>query len=282
MSFTSRIEDILRNLEMSIEKKEDNLVIAKSSSGEKIVIRMGNEKNFKLDEAENISKIIVISPHVIPKINLNLIKEALKSENKIIFLNKKSLSKIYPEDLIRVVNYLKENPNSYIKKISSDLNIHPEKVRRILLKLGNHIEIKSFQNKHLPKLPKIVSLRKEISLDEIKKIANNKIEFFPKEKKIEKIKYKKISKDDALPLVIKFIEENPGTHLREISRKLRINPGIVHLCLKEVSEFIEIITPKEIYNLDLPNLPNQLKLKDGYNSEGILRVIKVKKVLNIQ
>ncbi|MEM4460894.1 MAG: hypothetical protein QXY70_02015, partial [Nanopusillaceae archaeon] len=96
----------------------------------------------------------------------------------------------------------------------------------------------------------------------------------------KKIKYIKLSKNEALPFILKFIEEHPGTHLREISRKLKINPAIVYYCLKEVSEFIEVITPTDIFNFELPNVPIQIKIKDGYDADGIIKVIKIKKMLN--
>jgi len=276
------IKKIIEELQFKIEKIENNTIYASRDDNSKLIISIGNRKIRPIIENNSLSsKIVIISPYLLPKITTDILEEILtNTEEKIIFLNKKSFNKLYPHDLIKVINYLKENPGSYIKKISEDLNIHPEKVRRIILKLSNSVEIKRIQNRKLPKLPHIITLKREIDSQEIKEILSKKIEIHPKKRKRKRSqKYIKISKEEALPLIVKFLEENPGTYVREISRKLKINPAIVHYCLKEISEFIEVITPSEIFSMNLPNLPLQIKIKNGYTSEGILRILRIKKIL---
>lgn len=278
--FWKKIAEISRDININIEKIENDTIYATfKDSEEKILIKISKNKKLQ-DDLKKYSKVIIISPYIFSRINKDIIRHVLNSEDNFIFLNKKSLEKFYPNDLIRIVNYVKENPNTYIKKISEDLKIHPEKVRRILIKLSDFVEIKPFSNKNLPKLPKLVSLKKEIDLKQIRDILSKKIKTVSIKKKKKKIKYIKLSKNEALPFILKFIEEHPGTHLREISRKLKINPAIVYYCLKEVSEFIEVLTPTEIFNFELPNVPIQIKIKDGYDAEGIIKVIKIKKMLN--
>ncbi|MFH7880660.1 MAG: hypothetical protein QXI09_01485 [Candidatus Aenigmatarchaeota archaeon] len=279
--FWQKIIEICRDLGIKIEKIEDNTLYASSKLGKKILIKLDKNKTLS-KKTDSDSKILIISPSVSLKINKEIIKKALNLEENIVFLNRKSLEKIYPIDLIKIINYIKENPNTYLKKISEDLNIHPEKVRRNLIKLSDFIEVKLFSDKNLPKLPKLISLKKDINLEEIKEISTKKIKIVSNKKKKKRIRYIKISKEEALPIILKFIEENPGTHLREISRKLKINPAIVYYCLKEVSEFIEVLTPTDVFSFELPNVPIQIKIKDGYDTEGIMRVIKIKKMLSNQ
>ncbi|MEM5875062.1 MAG: hypothetical protein QXW01_01545 [Candidatus Aenigmatarchaeota archaeon] len=274
-----KIIEIGKELEINVEKIEKDTIYLSKYSGEKFLIKVGGKRKV-LNNTEDCSKILIISPYIFSRINKEIIREALNTEEKIVFINRKSLEKIYPSDLIRIINYIKENPNTYINKISKDLHIHPEKVRRVLLKLSDFVEIKTFSNKNLPKLPKFVSLKKDIDLQQIRELSRKKIKLVQKKRRRKKIKYIKISKEEALPLILKFIEENPGTHLREISKELKINPAIIHYCLKDISEFIDIITPKDIFGFELPNIPIQIKLKEGYNTEGILKVLKIKKMLN--
>ncbi len=78
--------------------------------------------------------------------------------------------------------------------------------------------------------------------------------------------------------VVKFLEENPDTYLREISRNLNLNPATVHRCLKEISEFI-VAKPLADTMDGLPNLPVLIRLKEGVTAEGIARFLKFKKKL---
>jgi len=271
MEELEKLKNLVGELGVKIEKENKNSLLL-NFKDKNILIRISNVKPKKSDQ-----KIIVISPFVARRIDKEALEKILESD--LTFVNKNSLQKFYPSDFIKVVNYLKENPNSYLKKISRELKIHPEKVRRILLRLKDYVEIKTFEGKNLPRLPKLITLRKDLDEEKIKEIAKEKIEIVSSKKKKKRIKYQKISKEEALPMILKFIEENPGVHLREISRKLKINPAIVHFCLKEVSDFIEINSPIGSEDFELPNLPISIKIKDGYTAEGILRVLKIKKIL---
>lgn len=79
--------------------------------------------------------------------------------------------------------------------------------------------------------------------------------------------------------IIKYIEENPNTHLRDIARNLNINPATVHRVLKTLSDFIEVTSINEQFNISLPNLPLFIRLKEGVTAEGIARYLKVREKL---
>jgi len=262
---------------IEINKIEKNRIYAKDSSGE-ILIRISNTK----PKVKNFNrKLIVISPYVAERIDAERMKKILEEYSQPIFINKKNLETITLSTLFKIVNYLKENPNTYIKKISEDLKIHPEIIRRNLLKIKDYIEIKEFgEGMKLPKLPRLISLKEEIPLEKLKEIAKTKITIVSSEKKRKKrIKYEKISKEEALLKILKFIEENPGTYLREISRELKISPSLVYSCLKEVNEFLELSSPIGKEDIELPNLPISIKLKQGYTAEGIIRYLRFRKML---
>jgi DNA-binding Lrp family transcriptional regulator len=228
-------------------------------------------------------RIIVISPYVAKRIDEERMKKIIEECSQPVFINKKNLEDLVPSTLFKIVNYLKENPNTYIKKISEDLKIHPEIVRRNLIKIKDYIEIKEFgTGVNLPKLPKLISLKEEILPEKLKEIAKAKITIVSSEKKRKRrIRYEKASKSEALFKVLKFIEENPGTYLREISRELKISPSLVYSCLKEVNEFLELSSPIGKEDIELPNLPISLKLKQGYTAEGIIRYLRFRRMLKI-
>lgn len=276
MEELERVKNLLGELGFGIEKISEGEIHINSPKFGTVLIKICNSKPDikKLD-----SKIVVISPYAARRINKDFLEKILNSEEGFVFVNKNSLEKIYPSTFFKVVNYLKENPNSYINKIANDLKIHPERVRRILMKLSDYVEVKSFEGKSLPKLPKLITLKNEPTEEKLKEIVGKKIVLTPKSKGRKKIKYQKITEEEAMLMILKFLEENPGTHLREISRKLKINPAIVHSCLKEISEFIEVSSPIGSEELNLPNLPNSIRIKSGYTADGILRFLKIKKML---
>ncbi|MDI6807188.1 MAG: winged helix-turn-helix domain-containing protein [Candidatus Aenigmarchaeota archaeon] len=84
--------------------------------------------------------------------------------------------------------------------------------------------------------------------------------------------------------IVKFLEENPNTYLREISRSLNISSSTVHRCLKEISEFLITKSVADgVGSLELPNLPIMIRLKQGVNAEGIIRFLRMKeKIENIK
>jgi len=277
MEEVENIARILWDLGIRISKIENNQIYANDSNGV-ILIRISNIR----PKAKDYDKrIIVISPFVAKRIDEERMKKIIEECSGPLFINKKNLESIAPSTLFRIVNYLKENPNVYIKKISEDLKIHPEIVRRNLLKIKNYLEIREFgAGMNLPKLPKLISLKEDIPIEKLKELSNSKITILPtKSKRKRRIRYDKISKDEALIKVLKFIEENPRTYLREISRELKISPSTVYSCLKEISEFLELSSPLGKEDIELPNLPISIKLKDGYTAEGILRYLKFKKML---
>ena len=279
MEGVENIAKILWENGIEIEKIEKNRIYAKDSSGE-ILIRISNTK----PKLKNFNrKLIVISPYVAERIDAERMKKILKEYSQPIFINKKNIETITLSTLFKIVNYLKENPNTYIKKISEDLKIHPEIVRRSLLKIKDYIEIKEFgEGMKLPKLPKLISLKEEIPTEKLKEIAKTEITIVSSEKKKKKkIKYEKISKEEALLKILKFVEENPGTYLREISRELKISPSLVYSCLKEVNEFLELSSPIGKEDIELPNLPISIKIKQGYTAEGIIRYLRFRRLLKI-
>jgi len=279
MEGVENIAKLLWENGIEIEKIEKNRIYAKDSSGE-ILIRISNTK----PKLKNFNrKLIVISPYVAKRIDAERMEKILEEYSQPIFINKKNLETITLSTLFKIVNYLKENPNTYIKKISEDLKIHPEIIRRNLLKIKDYIEIKEFgTGMNLPKLPKLISLKEEIPTEKLKEIAKTKITIVSSEKKRKKrIKYEKISKEEAILKILKFVEENPGTYLREISRELKISPSLVYSCLKEVNEFLDLSSPIGKEDIELPNLPISIKLKQGYTAEGIIRYLRFKKMLKI-
>jgi len=271
------ITRILWNLGIKITKRENNRIYAIDSHGE-LLIRISSIR----PKPQN-KRIIVISPFVAKRIDEEKMKKIIEECSGPLFINKKNLESITQSTLFKIVNYLKENPNVYIKKISEDLKIHPEIVRRNLLKIKDYLEIKEFGNgMNLPKLPKLISLKEDIPIEKLKELSNSKITILPtKNKRKKKIRYEKISKNEALIKVLKFIEENPGTYLREISRELKISPSTVYSCLKEISEFLELSSPLGKEDIELPNLPISIKLKQGYTAEGIIRYLRFRRMFKI-
>ena len=79
--------------------------------------------------------------------------------------------------------------------------------------------------------------------------------------------------------IVKFIENNPNTHMREIARNLDLNPATVHRILKELQEFLIFRSLNQEVDRPLPNMPVLIKLKDGITTEGIVRYLKVKERL---
>lgn len=86
--------------------------------------------------------------------------------------------------------------------------------------------------------------------------------------------------NDVLYKIVKFIENNPGTYLREISRSLNMHTEIVRRCLKTLSQYVDI---KEFgdQNFSLPQLPMLISMKEGYTAEGIIRTINVMRKLEL-
>ena len=279
MDEVENIAKILWNLGIKITKIESNRIYANDSQGE-LLIRISNVK--PKSKTQN-RRIIVISPYVAKKIDEERMKKILEEYSQPIFINKKNLESIFPSTLFKIVNYLKENPNAYIKKISEDLKIHPEIIRRNLLKIKDYIEIKEFGvEMNLPKLPKLISLKEEIPVEKLKELSRTKIAISStKNKRRKKVKYEEISKSEALFKILKFIEENPGTYLREISRELKISPSTVYSCLKEVNEFLELSSPIGKEDIELPNLPISIKIKQGFTAEGIMRYLRFRRMLKI-
>jgi len=270
---------ILWNLGIKINKIENNRIYANDSHGE-LLIRISNIR----PRGKTYNKrIIVISPFVAKRIDEERMKKIIEECSEPLFVNKKSLESITQSTLFKIINYLRENPNTYIKKISEDLKIHPEIVRRNLLKIKDYIEIKEFGvGMNLPKLPKLISLKEDIPLEKLRELSNSKIILLPtKNKRKRKTRYEKVSRNEALIKVLKFIEENPGTYLREISRELKISPSTVYSCLKEISEFLELFSPVGKEDVELPNLPISIKLKQGYTAEGIIRYLRFRKMFKI-
>jgi DNA-binding Lrp family transcriptional regulator len=89
-------------------------------------------------------------------------------------------------------------------------------------------------------------------------------------------KTEKENKVKSILRIVKFLEENPNSHLREIARALNLNPAIVHRCLKEINDFITVEPIIRSSADSFPNLPVMIRLKEGVTVEGILRFLKIK------
>jgi hypothetical protein len=74
--------------------------------------------------------------------------------------------------------------------------------------------------------------------------------------------------------VLKYIEENPDTYLRDISRNLNLSPSIVYRILKKTSIFLET------KSVGITHMPILIKLKQGATAEGIIKFLKIKEKLN--
>lgn len=81
--------------------------------------------------------------------------------------------------------------------------------------------------------------------------------------------------------IVKYIEQNPGTYLNEISKKLKLNQATVFRALNELDMFIERTSVNEQFTeINLPQLPITLKLRETATFEGIKRFILVKDKIN--
>ena len=80
--------------------------------------------------------------------------------------------------------------------------------------------------------------------------------------------------------VVKLLEDNPqGLWLREIARRLKMQPNTIRRALESIGDFVERKAVNEEMPMNLPNLPVYWKLKHGYNTVGILRFLRTSKRL---
>ncbi len=86
---------------------------------------------------------------------------------------------------------------------------------------------------------------------------------------------------EKLVRIVKFIEENPNTYLRDISRNLGINPATVHRVLKLINDFIEVTSINDKIEANLPNLPLFIRLKEGVTTEGIVKFVATRQKLEL-
>jgi hypothetical protein len=112
MKGVENIAKLLWENGIEIKKIEKNRIYAKNSNGE-ILIRISNTKPKVKSSSE---RIIVISPYIAKRIDAERMKKILEEYSQPIFISKKNIEIIFPSTLFKIVNYLKENPNTYIKK----------------------------------------------------------------------------------------------------------------------------------------------------------------------
>ncbi len=79
--------------------------------------------------------------------------------------------------------------------------------------------------------------------------------------------------------VVKYLEENPNSYLREIARDLGLSSGSVHRVLRKINDFIEIKSIDQDFGVSLPRIPIFIKLKDGVTAEGLANYFLKKKKL---
>ncbi|OYT42536.1 MAG: hypothetical protein B6U78_01050 [Candidatus Aenigmarchaeota archaeon ex4484_224] len=81
--------------------------------------------------------------------------------------------------------------------------------------------------------------------------------------------------------IVKYIEENPNTYVRDIARNLGMNPATVHRILKHLNEFLEFVSLSNRVDANLPNLPVFIRLKEGVTADGIIKFIIAKNELEL-
>jgi len=80
--------------------------------------------------------------------------------------------------------------------------------------------------------------------------------------------------------VAKYLQENPDSYLRDISRNLNLSTSVVHRSLKELENFIITRSVNTELETKLPNLPVFIRLKDSITFEGIVNYFAKKKKLD--
>jgi DNA-binding MarR family transcriptional regulator len=196
----------------------------------------------------------------------------------------------------KIIKFIANNPNTYIRAIARELNLHPQVVKRCIDRISEFLEFTPLKNfdGYVANLPVLIKLKNGYTIEEIQaKLKNNKVKKLPTKIKFvtvgkdilnstQKASPKKVRIDKRTQIlrIVKFLEENPNTHLREIARTLNLNPAIVHRCLKEINDFIvtEPLIKSSIESF--PNLPIMIRLKDGVTADGILRFLLVKERVN--
>lgn len=75
--------------------------------------------------------------------------------------------------------------------------------------------------------------------------------------------------------IVRLLENNKKSYLRQIARNLNLPTFTVSRCLKILDDFVvmESINGKL---RDLPNLPTLIRLKDGVKADNIIRYLRTK------
>jgi DNA-binding MarR family transcriptional regulator len=192
----------------------------------------------------------------------------------------------------KIIEFIADNPNTHIRAIARELNLHPQTVKRCVDRISEFLEFTSFKNfdGYVANLPILIRLKNGYKTEEILSSLKNKKgkKSFDKRKVMVVRKNTsnstqsvspcklKIDKKAQILRIVKFLEENPNSYLREIARTLNLNPAIVHRCLKEINDFI-ITEPVIKSSIDsLPNLPIMIRLKEGVTVDGILRFLQIR------
>jgi DNA-binding MarR family transcriptional regulator len=191
----------------------------------------------------------------------------------------------------KIIKFIAKNPNTHIRAIARELNIHPQTVKRCIDRMSEFLEFTSFKNfdGYVANLPILIRLKNGYKTEEILSSLKDKKGKKSFKRKVIVVRknisnstqsvspYKlKIDKKTQILRIVKFLEENPNSYLREIARALNLNPAIVHRCLKEINDFI-ITEPVIRSSVDsFPNLPVMIRLKEGVTTDGILRFLQIR------
>ncbi len=252
-----------------VERKADKVVV----KGKKFSIEI---TNYALDKLSHISADRLLD---------------VARKKGLVKINKRTAF-FYTFDFEKVVKFIKNNPGCYLREIARNLNLHPEIVRRYILRMMPFLEtIDLAEGRPLPTLPKLLRFKEEV---EIKNLLVEPDLLTKRQRRYKDAKYKSAAlvkeregktsfanEIEEILAIVKFIKNNPGCYLREIARNLNLSPAVVRKRLKEISEFLKFVPLKRKLDADvnLPNLPVFIYLKDGITLSGIKRYLEIKKKL---
>lgn len=232
-------------------------------------------------------KYLVFSGHVAESLGTEEFKQIVEYSASEECVNRKSLGRLLV--LPKILEYVERTPNTHLREIARELGLHPQVVGRWLIRASKFLEFKPLRiGDALPNLPVLVKLkptytvRQVLSLIKKEKSKANGKSLIKKASKVEEkksIESRGMNKQAKLLTILKFIEQNPGTCLREIARALRLNPAVVHRSLREVQNFLVFQPISQQLDLTSANLPVMIRLKEGVTPEGIMRYLRVREKL---
>jgi hypothetical protein len=179
------------NIETNLNTFKFDLAFFKNNEI-KAVIKVDN--NFSNKFRENLKKLeslgykcLFFSKHLAKTISPELLNFLVNSKNQIEIVTKKNKYSVYNDFLYKVVKFIENNPDTYVREIARSLNIHMEIVRRCLKTLSEFIETREFADPqlNLPQLPILIRLKEGYTAEKVIKAINiiKKIESLDKKEK---------------------------------------------------------------------------------------------------